>query len=129
MKGVGPESSAPLPSMFVHGLIRHDPLGHLAHEAGPRRAGRAAKRERLVRDHPIEPMTLGDMRGLDVQSLDVSCLNCPHQAVLSADVGLTTSVLMFGFPHRVQGLRHRLSQCPAELEERALRGDGVQWRG
>jgi hypothetical protein len=33
----------------------------------------------------IEPMTLGNMRQLGVRSLDVSCWNCHHQAVLSAD--------------------------------------------
>jgi hypothetical protein len=36
-------------------------------------------------DQPIEPMTLGNMRELGVRSLDVSCWNCHHQAVLSAD--------------------------------------------
>jgi hypothetical protein len=36
-------------------------------------------------DQPIEPMTLGNMRQLGVRSLDVSCWNCHHQAVLSAD--------------------------------------------
>jgi hypothetical protein len=36
-------------------------------------------------DQPIEPMTLGNMRELGVRSLDVSCCNCHHQAVLSAD--------------------------------------------
>jgi hypothetical protein len=30
-------------------------------------------------------MTLGNMRELGVRSLDVSCWNCHHQAVLSAD--------------------------------------------
>jgi hypothetical protein len=35
--------------------------------------------------HPIEPVTLGNMRELGVRSLDVSCWNCQHQAVLSAD--------------------------------------------
>jgi hypothetical protein len=34
---------------------------------------------------PIEPMTLGNMRELGVHSLFVSCWNCHHQAVLSAD--------------------------------------------
>jgi hypothetical protein len=36
-------------------------------------------------DQPIEPMTLGNMRELGVRSLDVSCLNCQHRALLSAD--------------------------------------------
>jgi hypothetical protein len=36
-------------------------------------------------DQPIEPMTLGNTRELGVRSLDVSCWNCHHQAVLSAD--------------------------------------------
>jgi hypothetical protein len=34
---------------------------------------------------PIEPMTLANMRMNGVRSLDVSCWNCHHQAVLSAD--------------------------------------------
>jgi hypothetical protein len=36
-------------------------------------------------DAPIEPMTLGNTRELDVRSLDVSCWICQHQAVLSAE--------------------------------------------
>jgi hypothetical protein len=36
-------------------------------------------------DQPIEPMTLGNMRELGVRSLDMSCWNCHHQAVLSAE--------------------------------------------
>jgi hypothetical protein len=36
-------------------------------------------------DQPIEPMTLGNMRELGVRSLDVSCWNRRHQAVLSVD--------------------------------------------
>jgi hypothetical protein len=36
-------------------------------------------------DQPIEPMTLGNMRELGVRSLFVSCWQCHHQAVLSAD--------------------------------------------
>jgi hypothetical protein len=36
-------------------------------------------------DGAIEPMTLGNMRELGVRSLFMSCWNCHHQAVLSAD--------------------------------------------
>jgi hypothetical protein len=36
-------------------------------------------------DQPIEPMTPGNMRDLGARSLDVSCWNCHHRAVLSAD--------------------------------------------
>jgi hypothetical protein len=36
-------------------------------------------------DQPIEAMTLGNMRELGVRSLDVSCWNCHHEAVLLAD--------------------------------------------
>jgi hypothetical protein len=36
-------------------------------------------------DQPIVPMRLGNMRDLGVRSLDVSCWNCHHQAVLNAD--------------------------------------------
>jgi hypothetical protein len=32
-----------------------------------------------------QPMTLGNMRELGVRSLDVSCRNCRHRAVPSAD--------------------------------------------
>jgi hypothetical protein len=34
---------------------------------------------------PIEPMTLGNMRANGVRSLDVSCGQCHHRAILSAD--------------------------------------------
>ena len=33
----------------------------------------------------IEPMTLGNMRANGVCSLDVSCWNCHHRAIMSAD--------------------------------------------
>jgi hypothetical protein len=33
----------------------------------------------------IEPMTLGNMRANGVRSLDVSCWQCHHQAIVSAD--------------------------------------------
>jgi hypothetical protein len=33
----------------------------------------------------IEPMTLGNMRANGVRSLDVSCWNCHHRAIMSAD--------------------------------------------
>jgi hypothetical protein len=36
-------------------------------------------------DEPIEPMTLGNMRANGVRSLDVSCWQCHHRAILSAD--------------------------------------------
>jgi hypothetical protein len=36
-------------------------------------------------DQPIEPMTPGNMRELGVRSHFVSCWNCHHQAVLSAE--------------------------------------------
>jgi hypothetical protein len=35
--------------------------------------------------HPIEPMTLGNMRANGVRSLAVSCWNCHHQAVLTVE--------------------------------------------
>jgi hypothetical protein len=36
-------------------------------------------------DEPIDPMTLGNMRENGVRSLDVSCWQCHHPAILSAD--------------------------------------------
>ena len=33
----------------------------------------------------IEPMTLGNMRANGVRSLDVSCWNCHHQAIISVE--------------------------------------------
>jgi hypothetical protein len=36
-------------------------------------------------NEPIEPMTLGNMRANGVRSLDVSCWQCHHQAIMSAD--------------------------------------------
>ena len=35
--------------------------------------------------HPGEPMTLGNMRANGVRSLDVSCWNCRHRAIISAE--------------------------------------------
>jgi hypothetical protein len=41
---------------------------------------------RLARfDQPIEPMTLGSMRANGVRSLDVSCWECHHRAIMSAE--------------------------------------------
>jgi hypothetical protein len=34
---------------------------------------------------PIEPMTLGNMRENGVRSLAVSCWQCQHRAIMSAD--------------------------------------------
>jgi hypothetical protein len=34
---------------------------------------------------PIEPMTLGNMRANGVRSLDVSCWQCHHRTITSAD--------------------------------------------
>jgi hypothetical protein len=36
-------------------------------------------------NEPIEPMTLGNMRANGVRSLDVSCWQCHHRAILNAD--------------------------------------------
>jgi hypothetical protein len=36
-------------------------------------------------NEPIEPMTLGNMRANCVRSLDVTCWQCHHRAILSAD--------------------------------------------
>jgi hypothetical protein len=34
---------------------------------------------------PIEPMTLDNTRANGVRSLDVSCLCCPHRAIVNVD--------------------------------------------
>jgi hypothetical protein len=36
-------------------------------------------------NEPIEPMTLGNMRANGVRSLDVSCWQCNHRVIMSAD--------------------------------------------
>jgi hypothetical protein len=36
-------------------------------------------------NEPIEPMTLGNMRANGVRSLDVSCWQCHHRAIMSAE--------------------------------------------
>src|SRR5271167_2361008 len=36
-------------------------------------------------NEPIEPMTLANMRANGVRSLDVSCWQCHHKAILSAE--------------------------------------------
>jgi hypothetical protein len=82
-------------------------------------------------DQPIEPMTLGNMRELGVRSLDVSCWNYQHQAVLSADppAGRRRGADIWA-PHDMHALWDRRRRCPAELERAAAAGDadGVQWR-
>jgi hypothetical protein len=37
-------------------------------------------------NEPIQPMTLGNMRANGVWSLDVSCWQCHHRAIMSADL-------------------------------------------
>ena len=68
-------------------------------------------------------MTLGNMRELGVRSLDVSCWNCHHQAVLSADRwpdDVNVPTLGLAGVHR---LRDRRRRCPAELEGAAAARD------
>jgi hypothetical protein len=36
-------------------------------------------------DEPTEPMTLGNMRANGVRSLDVSCWQCHHRVIMSAE--------------------------------------------
>jgi len=64
----------------THGRIRagsgsHSPfrcdLSYYAHADDPR--------------HPIEQMTLGNMRQLGVRSLEVKCSACRHEVVLNVD--------------------------------------------
>jgi hypothetical protein len=75
-------------SLMVGGLIERDSLERLTGEAAPPRTRRAAKSKAIevVRDHPTEPMTPGNMFKLRVQSLEVSRCSCRHQAVLSMNL-------------------------------------------
>jgi hypothetical protein len=66
-------------------------------------------------------MTLGDMRDNGVRSLFVSCWNCHHRAVLSADHWPDDApVPMFG---RAWRARAAASEQPARESL-----TGVQWR-
>jgi hypothetical protein len=49
----------------------------------PRRKAVTMARSRF--NDPVEPMTLGSMRDNGVRSLDVSCWQCHHRAIMSAD--------------------------------------------
>jgi hypothetical protein len=74
-------------------------------------------------------MTLGNMRENGVRSLFVSCWQCHHQAVLSADPWSDDiPVPAFGPAHGMDALRHY--RCRRELEGEAGAGelDGAQWR-
>jgi hypothetical protein len=55
--------------------------------AFPNDSGPACNRRMVARrtNDPIEPMTLGNMRANGVRSLDVSCWQCHHGAIMSAD--------------------------------------------
>jgi hypothetical protein len=46
---------------------------------------RAIEMARPRSNNPIEPMTLGNMRANGVRSLEVSCWQCHHRAIMSAD--------------------------------------------
>jgi hypothetical protein len=49
------------------------------------RAARVLERVVLARDHPIEPMTLGNMRDLGVRSLAFRCHRCHRERTMNAD--------------------------------------------
>jgi hypothetical protein len=59
-------------------------------------------------NNPIEPMTLGNMRENGVRSLDVSCWNCHHRALLSADPWPDTMPVPTFGPRMVCETRFRL---------------------
>jgi hypothetical protein len=65
--------------------------------------------------YPITPMTLGNMRGLGVRSLAVTCELCRHEAVLSAEPW-NDAVLVRTFGPRmvctICGIATAISACP-----------------
>jgi hypothetical protein len=69
--------------------VRQYPTGHIRIRRGTRIVSeRVPLRTTMTSgrfNDPIEPMTLGNMRENGVRSLDVSCWNCHHRAILSAD--------------------------------------------
>jgi ribosomal protein S27E len=42
----------------------------------------------------IEPMTLGNMRANGVRSLDVSCWNCHHRAIMATSAPYSAAALV-----------------------------------
>src|SRR5580692_12201874 len=60
-------------------------------------------------NEPIEPMTLGNMRANGVHSLDVSCWQCHHRTILSADPWAALNLL---------------AACPDGCTEAALKANG-----
>jgi hypothetical protein len=76
---------------------------------------------------PIEPMTLGNMRENGVRSLDVSCWQCHHRAILSADPW-PDHVPVPTFGPRM--LRTRCADARPNWQEQPPRETltGVQWR-
>jgi hypothetical protein len=73
------------------------------------------------RDYPIEPMTLGNMRDNGVRSLDVSCWQCHHRAILRADPW-SDDVPVPTFGPRMVCTRCGISRRAAELERAAAAG-------
>ena len=49
------------------------------------RRGRNPRRAYDEHGREIEPMTLADMRGLGVRSINATCEDCRHAATLNAD--------------------------------------------
>jgi hypothetical protein len=83
-------------------------------------------------NYAIEPMTLGNMRELDVRSLAVYCRRCHHQAVLSAD-RWPDHVAVSSFGPRMACTRCGIIDADARpnWQEQPPRETltGVQWRG
>jgi hypothetical protein len=60
-------------------------------------------------------MTLGNMRANGVRWLAVSCWQCHHQAILSADPWPDHTSAIVRPAHGVHPVRHHRCGCPAEL--------------
>jgi hypothetical protein len=59
-------------------------------------------------------MTLGNMRANGVRSLDVSCWQCHHRAIMSADPWRSDGA-EFWTAHGVHAVRHHRRRRTAEL--------------
>jgi hypothetical protein len=111
----------------LHGPPAFVPQHGVAFPDGNRSAYNCRMAARRLNE-PIEPMTLGNMRANGVRSLDVSCWQCHHRAIMSA-VPCPDDVPVPTFGPRMVCTEHRRRARPNWQEQPPRETlTGLQWR-